>query len=214
MPPTGAHRRRRKALPAPKRAAVAAIARKTVMRMAEKKFIEVDLNGIGVDTTTANTPLTGIIRGFTDESRNGDEVIISKIELRLEFRSDVTANLGSSIRVILFQWHPTDGTAPTVANVLLAGTITRLTKRGYLVDGRKNFTILTDRQIDVSTVAGTNFMQDLHITKTKGFRKKIDYNGTAVTGLNNIYLLMVSDFATGTTEPICFGGSRFTYIDP
>ncbi len=215
MPPTGAHRRRRKkAMPVAKPAAVAAIARKTVMKMAEKKFHEVDIDGVGVDTTNVLIPLTGIVRGNSDITRNGDEVIIKSIEIRLELRSNVTANIGSSARFIVIQWHPTDSTAPTIANILLAGTISRLTKQGFLVDGRKNFTVLSDRMIQVSTVAGTEFMHSPKWMITKKFRKKIDYNGTAVTGLNNIYLLAVSDFGTGSTEPVMFGGSRFTYIDP
>ncbi len=215
MPPTGAHRRRRKkAAPVAKPAAVAAIARKTVMKMAEKKFHEVDIDGVGVDTTNVLIPLTGIVRGITDGTRTGDEVIIKSIEIRLELRSNVAANIGSSARFIVIQWHPTDATAPTIANILLAGTITRLTKQGYIVDGRKNFTVLSDRVIEVATVAGTAFMHSPKWMITKKFRKKIDYNGTVATGLNNIYLLAVSDFGSSSTEPVMFGGSRFTYIDP
>ncbi len=208
------HRRRtRKAAPASGRAAVAAIARQTVKRMAEKKFIEIDINGTSITDVNANLALTPLARGFSDGTRNGDQVTIVKLELRLDIRSDTTANIGSAIRMIIFQWHPTDATPPDIDNVLLDTSITRSTQQGYLVDGRKNFTILSDKIFQVSTVAGTEFMHSVHTVITKGFRKNIDYNGTSVTGIDNCYLLAISDFGVATTPPLMFGGVRFTYID-
>lgn len=209
MPIRGAHRRR--VVKKPQN--VAKIAKNAVQRMSETKIFETDIDNTVLHTTSVCIPLSGIAIGSTNITRIGDEITVRSLHLQGEVRSNITDNIATAIRLILFQWHPTDGTAPVNANILRGATIGRITARGYVVNGRKNFTVLKDVYKMVASEPGGPFLLNFNWHLHKKFRKKIFYADTAITGLNNFYLLAVSDFATGTTGAVFFGGVRMNYLD-
>lgn len=150
--------------------------------------------------------------GTSDVSRIGDRIKwVGHIKFKLEFVNSlgVGADAYNSIRLCIFQWHPTS--TPTANEIFYngpTGAVDILSQ--YNHDERQQFSILWDRTFttvgnnQAATSPGTSIMttgpRSFKIPLTakyipsSPFSPDVQYNG-ALTGANRLYLFYVTDSA-------------------
>lgn len=160
--------------------------------------------------------LSGVLQGVTFATRVGEMINPRKLELRIDATSfPSTANAAvfdTNFRIIVFQDRQIrTSTLPTVADVL--ETVAYNSPFNHVGINSKRFHILMDRWISLDpnfydAVANTGIAlfdtqtsQKLH--KVIKLKSKIAYtNASTGTERNNIYILYLSDQATGTAPSI------------
>ena len=92
--------------------------------------------------------LCDISQGDTDTTRDGDALTMSSLEIRGHW---VVGDAYNVCRIMLIQWFPTDGVAPTVSQILFnSGNIyAPISVKAH--DYRQQFAVLYDKIIVVDT---------------------------------------------------------------
>ncbi len=152
---------------------------------------------IAVSTTGTVTSLTGIPSSTqpTIEQREDPKIQLKRLMYRFQV---VGADATNQIRAIIFQWKPDDANdAPTVAKVLHpTGGSVAMDPYIYHRAERKKYKIISDRLYGTENVVGPNQYAgklDFKYSATGRLIRDIYYNGTATTGKNKLFLLLVSD---------------------
>lgn len=172
--------------------------------------------------------LTAIPQGPSDSTRNGDEVTLKHIHLRLFFINNTGLNSNPYViwRVIVFQYKASDlVTAPTITNILLSsaangGNSGALSSRN--IDYLSIYNVLYDRMFQ--TVAGlpsstnngsvANYTSLVKISvPMKYVKRKIQYIAGSTNAVNNIYLLVTTAQGPVTNNPQFIGDWDTTYTD-
>lgn len=182
----------------------------------EKKYFDTLLSGT-VSTTAQISKLTTIPTGTTDSTRVGDKVKMLSLNLRFLFGAADATNV---CRFIIFQWHLNDGTAPVVTDILNNTGVTDVFMAYYNHDQGKNFTVLCDKMI-ISCLNASNanvwfkwrhsFNRKRKLSD-KFVKNTIKFIAAANTGMDHIYMLIVSD-SSALTHPGYNLDSRVTYTD-
>ncbi len=164
-----------------------------------------------VSTTPSLALLTQIAQGATDTTRNGDQVDLHRVDIRISAAIDgtVAPDNYNVVRVILFQWHPQSGisTLPATTDILQNATQPQLSS--YNHDTRWEYTILRDHTFSLSMEGSRvqtirwNFPRMTH---------KLQFSGGTTDGTNHLYLLMVSDSGTVDHPSVIFN-SKVTFYD-
>lgn len=169
--------------------------RSVMKHQTELKYQVSNLN----ETTTAGTgaiaKIMTIAQGDTDSTRDGDALFIKGLRIngRVKFNNAMGALLTQYVRLLVFQWFPDDGTAPTVANILnTTGTDSESLYGITNMDRNDQYKILFDRTYEVDSVGNPAraFKRKLRIPK-RHRRQKFIAAGT--DGSNQIYLMYISD---------------------
>lgn len=146
--------------------------------------------------------------------RVGDQVDLR----RLEFRALLTGQAASAsavaynARIIIFKWKQDDNVDyPAITDIL---DHTDYYKSPYVKDAedRKKFHILYDRNhcLAAPTDAGTPKALSLRMTKNLG---AIKFAAADSVGTGHLFLLAMSNYATGTSTPYMTWDSFLTYKD-
>jgi hypothetical protein len=204
-------------------------------RSIEKKHIQRQISeytNIDADgTLTAN--IINIAQGTTDTERIGDKVLITSIQLHMQYtlgfdtvniNPDGTTLLttylqGAIFRYILF-WDHTNS-IDTVTKVIGTATTEQwLFMNGYEVDYRPNITILCDRTFVCNpSGGGTNCLQYKYFTCIKNFSRgvRMQYNaGTTTVNKNALKLLLITNVETtesNDVKPDVLVNARIYYQD-
>lgn len=190
------------------------VAQRVVNRNIESKFKDTAI-GQPIDNTGYFVKLTDLGRGTSDQNeRVGDKVRMAGLKMRFQLVS-AAADVTNIIRVIIFQWHPSDAIALNLGSIL-EGT-TNYTAM-YNHDQGANFSIFYDRTFTVNAQGIPNrmmmktFNMYSRLGRMKWVRKTIKYNAGLSTGQDNLYVCFVSDSGS-VPHPSVFGTFRFTYKD-
>lgn len=168
---------------------------------------------INVANGTFATDLLNPTQAITDTGRIGDRVTLQSCSLSIRIGYTVPA----VVRLMVVQWH--DNSADNninatdifqftlVGGVFDANTINNL----YNIDQTKKFTILYDRKHSINpNVGATAKVKTVNLYFKKRFRKQVQFNEAATSGVNKMYLLAFSDTATAGAVN---GYARCRYYD-
>lgn len=158
-------------------------------------------------TTVSNAGLlpicfTDITQGDTDLTRDGDAVNIKGVVIRGTLQAS-TVDLRNLIRCIVFQWYPIDtASTPSILNIIhQTGAYGIIAP--YNHDLRNQYKILADRTFLVDQE--TNRYRRFQIkVPMKYMKKKIQYVGGDLYGSNHLFMLFISDSASGTNPTISY----------
>lgn len=170
-----------------------------------------DYNGVVVD-------LSIILQGISDTTRIADKLKLHDMKVHGSINIQDTYN---NVRMIFFVWKESDAAfSPGVADILQTTTIPGISSpfSNYYWDGRDRFKILSDKTYLINWQNGSATPGAVVNANHFKFYKKLDklkevaYFGGGVTGINKIYLLMISD-SPSITDPLISGTVRITYTD-
>lgn len=175
-------------------------------KMVESKSFDNQYSG-NANTTGSVNLLTPIVEGDSNETRSGDVVTPTKVELGLVLAkaAAVTSNVA---RMIVIQAKTSF--TPTAANILVWDPATRVMGQ-YNFQNRRNFTVLYDQVYTLNAEAGDCVKLATDVV-TCYPRRPIMYQGTSTTAdSGNIWVLLVGD---GASTSVAFTlESRVWYKD-
>jgi len=191
---------------------VARIAKRTFERNVEHKYF---YEGSQITTSNAYafTSLSAIPQAVSDSDRAGDRLdIFGPMQLEYTIRRNTTATvLTETVRVVLFQWFPMDsanpnGTPPTAGLMFLsdpsAGGITYRSQYSHDLGptgAAPSFRVFYDRThilVGIATVMTDRYAVNVRkLINTSSLRKRLQYVSGATTGVNMLYLAVITDQA-------------------
>lgn len=186
--------------------------RSQVARMIQKdielKSWTVPVSIVALSSTATIADLSQIAVGTSDNTRIGNHVHLKRFNLRFElFGSDAT----NTFRIIIFKWRDNDfytgaplGTA--ILSALTGGAGDVLAP--YNREVPEAFVILKDMLMTSSQVSDPVIARSISIP----LKGKAQYVGAGTTGLNKIYMLMLSD-STVVAHPTMTYWSELLYLD-
>jgi len=185
---------------------VAAVVNKILKKKAELKSFDVGF-GTTVDSTGTLTKISSIPQGDTDSTRDGDQLLVTRISLRGTLANS-SSDLTNVMRVIIFKWMQDDASAGPVSATDILQSLSPYSP--YDRDGlrAKKFIVLLDRFLTTS-LQGPAIMKYDYDSKHDF---KISYSAGAVTGYSNIYVLQISD-SSGIPHPTGSWISRVWFND-
>lgn len=182
--------------------------KRIVARRQELKYFAVLSNFAAITAATYMIDLTQIPQGDTDSTRDGDHLMLCGTpEFHVRFQNDLTGagDAGAMYRLIIFQWHPSNGTAPIGSDILLTGVSGAVDYTSfYSHDKRQLYTILYDECFKTwghgagGAGPGTNQTDSgLHRIKYSFAKaqKQCQYQGGSTSGTNQIYMFMIHSSA-------------------
>lgn len=211
-----ARRIRRQAIYADRRAAYAAVpynvASRGLMRSAgELKSVDT-ASSLAVDTTGAILLLNGIALGDDINQRNGRQVTLRSITLRLQ--SAVTSGTGvdQQHRYLLVQDMQTNATALTIAQVLGSASTVAFPS----LENRMRFKILLDEVLPLSASAESG--SHTYRVHYRPLNIVVTFNsGSAGTVAdivtNSLYFICMGTSAAGATAGTVVASARVRYLD-
>lgn len=197
------HAKKQKSLSKNQQSLVRKIANQVVRGRSERKHYQTTANSTQNNSATI-TSISNIPQGDTDETRDGDQLRISSVELNYELIGADATNL---FRVMLFQWF--DDSTPTVTDVLTSAIDAIL--QTYRRDTRRMFRVLYDHTHPLSLNSSNEVLVRFK-RFTRGFRRKIQYQAGGTTGINKLYILLVSDSGVAS-DPAYIYKTRVNYTD-
>lgn len=231
---------RKQALAVRPRVGLNPVQRKQVKRLVEAdvetKHYQDGIAPFAVSNSGAIIALSNMPQNTSAAGRIGDSVNLKS----MDFNFDCIASQGTlgtwlagdaynNLRVILFRWHENSvSSSPSVSSILntTLGSYTYLAP--YNLDNMEAgmFSIMYDRTFILentpywngSTTLFASGQSSIHNVINKKIygralgRKKINYNGSALTGTGNIFMLVVSDSAA-TPHPYAQYAYSINYTD-
>lgn len=187
----------------------------------ELKAIDVSSPNAQVTSAGTLTLLNGCARGDDIGERDGRQISMRSLEVRMEAQPIGTATSCHALRVLIFVDKQANAAAPTPAQVLAVVGSAEATVSAYNLEYRNRFWILHDRTFGFGAESGgaaTGF-DKLYIAKVwRYLNQKVTYNaGVAGTvadiATNSLYLLAIADTATAAQEPFLQFYSRLRFSD-
>nr|QXP07679.1 MAG: putative capsid protein [Arizlama virus] len=175
-----------------------------VQQFSEKKYRDRLITGSSSTWSMTGTifKISDVPQGYDDESRVGDKLMASSIEMRgVLYANNTLTNIGiwdQFYRLIIFKWY--DDTSPTTTDVLETGVVDtfispfdhdKKSKRKVLFD--KTFTV--HNNIVWYTQSDTNQHWETFIDlKKKSTRvRRVDFEAGTTAGIGHFYALLVSN---------------------
>jgi len=129
--------------------------------------------------------LSAIPQDTTDLGRIGDSVKAVSVMFNLQLY--YTTN--TTVRIILFQWHPSDLVQPLINDILEdVATFPSLSEPKR--DMKDNYRFFYDKKFTVSQYKP---IINVNINKKNLKLRKTQFNAGGTVGTNNIYMLVITD---------------------
>jgi hypothetical protein len=159
-----------------------------IRKYAEHKSFDTGFNS-SVDTTGTLQKLSTIPQGDTDSTRDGDQAEVISVDVIASFANASSTDLSNLCRFIVFKWQQDDSSAAPAAVTDILQTASVYSPLNRDNERAKKFVILDDHLFSTSL---TGPSVDTHIIKLKN-KFKLAFQGSANTGNNMVYAMMVSD---------------------
>ncbi len=191
---------------------------KRALNMVAGELKIIDTKGTGTaipDGAGVLVQLTNMGQGNTDATRNGNQITLKKLEMRLQLILASAAS-SSQIRVMIVKDKQTNGAGISVDKLLESVANLQSLISPLESDNLKRFAILYDR-VHVLNRPGISAVQSnvKYVSKFKKLNMRIQYNGTGTTitalNSNSLSLLFISN--EPTNEPTVDFFVRLSYID-
>lgn len=182
--------------------------RRTLAKREEVKVHDYSI-ATGIDNAGTVFPLSAVLQGQTQATRIGIQLNPKDLDMRFILTHGDASNI---MRLVVFQFHNDDQTFTPGASTILdptAVTAGNGVMAPYNNQNKDEFRVLMDRTYVLE--AGAGLVKKCYTTLRQRMRK-IDYNGTATHGAENLYLLVISDSAA-VTHPTITGESRLHFTD-
>jgi len=176
----------------PMQKAIQKVVNRSLSKEQEEKY-QVFYLATNVDYSGAIVDVTAISQGDTDTTRDGDEIMPKSLNIRGTF---VNADSTNAYRLIVFRYkNDTSLTGnPAMTNILNLTASVTAPFQSYYHDARKTYNILHDSMYVTDTNNSIRKF-NLHIPLA---RKSVNYINGATTGINKIYVGVISDSAAST----------------
>lgn len=186
----------------------------------EFKSIDKTVSSATLDTTGSVTLLNGCARGSDINEREGREITLRSLQLRLNVMVRSEAIVDQTVRILIVYDRQTNGTAPSVTDVISGGTVTGMRN----LENRKRFKIIMDHttRLNATYTGGAS----LHTASNNGyfhdFYKRFELpttfnSGTAGTvadiSTGSLYMVRIGEIAAGTAAAEVDFCSRVRYQD-
>lgn len=185
---------------------------KSSVKRIMSKVIEKDF----VDTTIANAVdaagVVGVLtyppQGTAPSQRIGEQIFLKKLKIRLNVAISDATNI---VRIIFFRWSPDNQvSSPTTSTVLQS--LSTMAHINYINDQSGKVQVLLDRTWALTYTNQINVNLIANLYGKKLGKKRVDFNSTLVTGVDQIYYLLLSD-SVAVTHPYVAGYVRMEYTD-
>jgi len=154
--------------------------------LGEKKY-SASYTNVSVSSAGNVFGLTEVTQGDTDQTRDGDQLTLTSLQLRWQAIIGDTANY---VRVIVFQWLA--NSVPTINSVLLSLPLGGEVLSPYNHDTRYVFRVLYDKTVLLTNVGKpSSEVYDVRLIKFP--RNRVQYEAGGTTGTNKIYCITLSD---------------------
>ncbi len=203
MPRRRRYRRKRKS------AGVRALAMvKSIKRQIEKKEKVTQATDVAFNSTPTVIQLSNLVTGDTNNTRDGDKVMVTSISFRWFFQRHASASV-TIARIMLVQDKQTNGSEFDPSDLLQDGSVLDAIVSPYNTDNNHRFRVLYDKIIPPN-----NYAMD-HRKWFKKVRIPLTYDNSAGTiadlTQNSLALVIMSDEATNT--PVLTYNVRLRYED-
>lgn len=120
------------------------------------------------------------------------------------FTIRTTSSVEGFIRSIIFVWKQNSADyAPAVSDIITSGDVIGLHK----LEGSKNFHIIYDKVMHLASGIGLQQVRQARMS----YKRKIQFNGTATSGTNKAYLLLIG--SSSGSELVALFNTRVRYYD-
>lgn len=217
---------KKRALTSAQRKEVIALNKQVTRSMAEKKYFDVNADlAIASTSPTSNgvfVCLSEPTAGTGDTSRIGDSIRLTSLQVKLHATVGGAGSVDAYIlRVILFHWLVNDDVdTPGIAEILQTQSSNQSVLSPLTHDTRKLRKIIDDRVLRAYDDGGSTswespiYFENVYFFKNpKNKVNEIQYIGSTVRGINNVYMLLVTNNnATGNGWNVSYH-TRINYID-
>lgn len=171
---------------------------KTIIgRTSEHKYIGTYFSYTAISRAGTLSRLDFPAQGSGYNNRIGDEIKLTSLEFRYNAYLESTSTPQHALRIIIFRWNlSTVLSTPSLASILGTSNTVNDVIAPYNKDALRqgDFTILSDRLYSVGAASPAPSKQRL--VRLRG--KKVTFEHASTSSDNSIYILAVSDDATGT----------------
>jgi hypothetical protein len=184
----------------------------------ESKFFDSKAYAVAVSQTGVQYALSAIPQGSTDSTRDGDQINLKSIRIKMELYLQGiggTNDFTNQIRVLLIRWIPmSTAAAPVPANILQdsASAAQSFTMSDYNWDLRRQFVVEMDKTFNLSG----NGPSDLSFFFEKKWRTPglpANFSAGSTTLQSNGLFLFVASDSILATHPVFNLYSRVEYAD-
>lgn len=181
---------------------VKAYVKKAIKQDGEHRvFLSGNDGTLTVAGTVLNDLTEDIAVGDTIDNRNGPQITCSRLRSKFVFTGSSTAlTVMQTVRFLIGVDNGTDGTAPTVSDVLTSTSAIN-TDAPYNPDNylKKRFRILYDRQFNIApnftASESSNSSVVISINKKLNFKSHYDASDVCIKG--NIFMIVMTSNVTG-----------------
>lgn len=192
----------------PKEVATKTYVKRAIAATQEVKFINASIvNNPSTTGTMTKIMSANPAQVAGDSGRDGDTIMIKSLHLRCL----VTVADGTNwVRLILFQWKPSDANyTPVVSDLIgLTGTPIQSQYR-HDIKEQDEYNVLMDRTLNLTTYTPQYLVQK---NWYKGFRKRVQFDGAGMKANNHLFLLAISDSGVAA-HPLVDGVLQVRYTD-
>lgn len=187
------------------------------LQVSQGEFKSADTTwSVGVNTSSSVFLVNGIARGDEINERNGREVVMKSVQIKGYVTATSATGSPQLARVALVYDRQTNGSALTAAQVFTSV----LPWQPRNLENRRRFKIMMDKYISVpSRVTGDSSGP---VFVPFEFYRKLDHPITFNSGdagtvaditTGSMYLVFMSNVASGTTDAVSEGSCRIRYQD-
>jgi len=196
-------------------------ASKSYVKRAINSHMETKYHDVDVTDPATITPVTGEVHdlanipvGSTNITRIGNQITLTKLQIRCHLRTGISQPRGEYVRVMVVQQKNQNNTELTLAQILEPES--KKVIQQYLYDNRQEYKILYDRvhRLAPGTEESQKFL-NINLYKNLG-RMSLVGTGSAANGKNKIQVYFLSSQpveATGAQLPDYVFTSRLFYKD-
>jgi len=189
---------------------VAKLEKQLKLQEGEWKYIDTIQLATASVAAGSLTLLNGCTQGDGPSNREGTQIHIKSIQVRLRTEFNAADASAGPVRFVLIQDKQPNGAAPTVANIYYTTTANAIDSLRNL-DNRKRFKILADRTYVMSQNGTPGYSDDIFFKKPI----TVQYNSgnagvVSDISTNSLYILVASDQAVNGPFVAFYARVRFT----
>jgi len=177
----------------------------------EYKFHDVQLTGVGLTETGTIVQLTNIAQGDTDQTRDGSQVKLTRLDIKYFLGSHVDQPL-TQVRVMLIHDKQTNQAIYSLADLLVDSSTSDNIVSPLNLDNKYRFRILYNK-IHSLTNSGSNHAINRKIHKELNMRIRYDASTAAIADITSSSLSLVLISNQPVNQPAITLFSRIRYID-
>lgn len=127
------------------------LAKKALARSkTEKKYVTIQTGSTAVGTAGTFHLLNAIIRGDANDERDGIDVYLKSLDIRMILKSDTDIDGAAALRYVVFLDMQSNGVAPTIAELFTVGSSNTLLH--FNESYRHRFKILRDKTMTINPI--------------------------------------------------------------